>query len=320
VHPTALTVQPSDGIDAMKVVLAGQTADLMTSDIFVTWTGINPAKITPSSTSVDFDDAMAAVPGTAVLSIGSTKQITLTNPANSAPTGALSFRTDCNDFTIDLSSAKSSCFDTAAARPFNGLAPTPAAADSCTVTLIFRPTALATPVKTGNLIVTSPSGATAMVPLSGSALPSLSIAAHAKATDTEDILVATTAAADWCAWTGASSSAAAVCAYPPGNVSATAFASETVTVSLAPGAPPTGVLAVAVGGESGATPEQFKVVSDSCVGTSLSGTGSSASCKVTVRFAPRSTGNKSAVLSVWDPSSGTPMNGVSLRLTGAANP
>ncbi len=67
----------------------------------------------------------------------------------------------------------------------------------------------------------------------------------------------------------------------------------------------------------------LQIIADTCTGASLNDTtpGTTDNCSVTVRFAPTSAGtNKNAVLTVQDPSSGTPPDSIAVALSGNANP
>jgi hypothetical protein len=89
---------------------------------------------------------------------------------------------------------------------------------------------------------------------------------------------------------------------------------------------PTGRLSTSIGGGDGSTPDQFEIAEDNCIGVGLQAVIAGhpeyvASCTVTVRFAPTSTGaNKNAVLTVLDPTSGTPADAIAVALSGDANP
>jgi hypothetical protein len=67
-------------------------------------------------------------------------------------------------------------------------------------------------------------------------------------------------------------------------------------------------------------------VEDNCIGVALQEVSDGhpehvTSCTVSVRFAPTSTGaNKNAVLTVLDPTSGTPADAIAVALSGDANP
>ena len=310
IHPTTDPALHAN-VDALKIVLVGTTTNQLASDIYLSWNGINAAKLNPDSgqtdkTKINFDKAAGistTYPGTAVLQAGTTVNVTLTNPANSAETGPLSFRTDADDFSIDLDVTHSTCLaaGTGGVRAFHGLQPTSGAADSCVVRVVFVPTKLVTPAKVGNLIASSTSGATVTIPLSGTAIPALSVGVSSAL---HGAFTATTTAAS--------------AAFAFSSVSTSSYWEQTFTFTKATGSTATGLLSTSIGGGTGATPDQFKIVTDNCIGVSLK-TGA-ASCDVTVRFAPTSGGaNKNAVLTVMDPSSGTPADSISVALTGTAN-
>jgi hypothetical protein len=229
----------------------------------------------------------------AVLATSAPAPVTLTNPANGLPTGPLSFTVDNPDFAVDAGT----CGALAHAA---GLTPSPAA-DSCTVTVTFTPRTLATPAKTGTLTVRSAYAPTVTKTLSGTAIAALSLLAEAPASAAEDAL----GTVGGCTYTAGTTT----CAYGTRAVAATAFRSETFTFQNATGSPTTGVLVADLTGTAAA---QFKIVDDTCTGDVVAG---GASCKVTVRFSPTTTGAKAAALSL----SGTPGDSVSVNLTGTGN-
>jgi len=295
----------SAGVPALRIVPATGTATsfMRAGDITVAWKGINPAAFTPSSTTVAFDDSTSSFPGTAVLSTGTSKTLTLTNAGDSAETGAMSFTTDKDDFAIDLDPAHSTCLDSATVDFFDGLQPTinfaGGTAESCTVRLVFSPTALATPAKSGKLTVSSASGATLEVPLTGTAIPALSVAGPTVG------FTATTATAP--------------AAFSYQATSKTGYTDAIFVITKAAGSPPTALLSTSIGGDTTATPDQFKIVADTCIGVSLADAPGTPTCQVTVRFAPTAAGtNLNAVLMVLDPSSGTPPDSVSVAVKGDA--
>jgi len=161
--------------------------------------------------------------------------------------------------------------------------------DSCTVTIQFTPTALATPLKSGQLTVSSTVGGTATVDLTGTAIAPLS----ATAVDTGSIVTA---------------------ADGTKSVSTTTAVNATtdveVTFTNEAGAPTTGLLTAVLTSAD----EQFRVLSNSCAGASLTHVtpGTTDICKVKYRFAPTSTGAKTATISV----SGTPGDTATITLKG----
>jgi hypothetical protein len=305
----ALAVHPTDAntsghtVAAEKIALVSDTnhVSLMrTSDIAVSWTGVAEATLTPNPTKLAFDDTTSAYPGTGVLATTKYLSITITN-AGVPATGPLSIALSSADFYIDSSTTNSTCL--ASGLAFNGVA----GGSSCTLRVYFSPVSLATPAKTGTLTVTAASAPTLTVALSGTAIPALSVSATASSGAT---------------FTGTKSSANASLAYP--TTSITSYTDQIFTFSKAVGAPATGLLSTSISGDTAATPDQFKIVADTCIGQSLADTSAGAAgtpCTVTVRFAPTTVATgKNAVLTVVDSSSGTPADSISVSLTGASNP
>ena len=283
------------------IVVSDGTA---TTTVTATWSATNPAKVTPSVVSLDF----LKVPTLKTSSPVST--ITLTNPANGQPTGPLSIALAASDVDFAIASSGSCNTPTYAV---NGLVPTVgvgATAATCTIDLTFTPTSLATPAKTGTLTITSTSGATATVALKGTAISPLTVTGTT-ASLAEDPLVSGGGTV-----TPATATAAAVCAYGAQSVNPNplGFKSETFTITNAVGAAITGNL---VTGLSGTNAVDFKIVNDTCIGSSISATASTNTCTVTVRFAPATAGAaKAATLTV----SGVPGDSVTVSLTGTGNP
>jgi hypothetical protein len=300
VTPAQLGAQAS--ADALKIQQVNDSATLL--HLYATWNGINAAKISRTpSTTVDFDAASASGLGTEVLSRGTKAEISLTNNAGAEKTGPLTFSLDNDDYAIDLNPQDdASCLYPASTS--DGLQP----GQVCVVTIIFSPTALlATPPSTATLTIRSENAATVTVPLAGTPIPALSVSIASG-----DTVYGT--------FTAATRSSAASHAYPVTSVSnPSAAPSQVFTFKKATGSPVTGPLSTAI---SGAASDQFAIADNRCLGTSLSdGTpGTSDQCKITVRFAPTSTGAKAAVLTVLDPASGTPADSSSLSLRGTANP
>jgi hypothetical protein len=296
VTPTVVGTQAA--VNALAIVLAGETDptnDLVT--IQAQWKGVRVAKLNPTpATTVTFAN-------TAVLATSAAQVFTFANPADSAKTGPLAISVDSDNFAIDLDTAHSTCLD--ASHAFDGVT----AGTNCTISVFFRPIALATPAKTGNLKVTSASGASATCPLAGTAIPALT--------------VAETTAGSGNTFTVATDTANASLTFA--STSITTFKEQVITVTntvtaAGTNAPDTGLLSTSIGGGTGSTPNQFRIVEDHCVGISVPG-GSGHQCAVTVRFAPTSVGlAKNAVLTILDPASGTPADSVSVDLKGDANP
>ena len=263
----------------------------------VGWVGVNtnPAviNITPTASPVNF----GSLP---VLATSSPVTLTLANPANGLPTGPLSFAVDSPDFAVDAGT----CGNLAHA---DGLVPSPAA-DFCTVTVTFSPRTLGTgaaTTKSGTLTVTSPYAPTVTKTLSGTATPALSVSADAIATTAEDPLVS-----GGCTFTDATTAATALCAFGSRAVTTattTAFRAETITFENAAGSPTTGPLVADI---TQADAAQYKIVNDTCTGTTLAG---GTTCKVTVRFTPSSAGTKNTASLVVG---GNPGDSVTVRLNG----
>ncbi|HJX66804.1 MAG TPA: choice-of-anchor D domain-containing protein, partial [Polyangia bacterium] len=290
VQPTAL------GAGGGNLIVRSVAVATQSVTIPVSWTGVNtnPAaiNITPAASPLSLGSM-------AVLATSAPVTVTVTNPANGLPTGPLSFTVDNPDFAVDAGTC-------GALAHADGLTPSPAA-DSCTVTVTFTPRTLATPAKTGTLTVKSPY-VTATKALSGTAVAALSVSGAAQAAAGEDPL----GTAGGVTFTAAAGTTPASCAYGTRAVTTattTAFRSETFTFQNATGSPTTGVLVADLTGTAAA---QFKIVDDTCTGHVVAG---GASCKVTVRFSPTTTGAKAAALSL----SGTPGDSVSVNLTGTGN-
>lgn len=303
------TSSPVDGLAIIPSANTGVNGNLLRDGhIFATWIAINAPGIIADPSTVKFDDTTAALPGTAVLSDGTPKTITLKNLKNSAKTGPLSFSTDKSDFLIKLDTdVATSCLYPSLY--LDGLKPTTSADATCEIKVVFSPASLANPAKSGKLIVTSASGAAVDVVLNtATALPALSVNSSAAG------------------FTGTTADAMAKLTFP-----ATALNGKsdlTLTFTKAHGSPSTGLLSTSIGGGTGATPDQFKIVTDECIGVSLMDTDDSTTttvvekptCNVVVRFAPTASGTgKNAVLQVSDPTSGTPADAVSVALKGDVN-
>jgi hypothetical protein len=163
------------------------------------------------------------------------------------------------------------------------------------------------------LIIKSANAATVTVPLSGTPIPAVSVSATGTLAGT---------------FTATTATAPAKLVYKATSVAdAAGYPTQEFTFTKAAGSPPTGMLSTSIGGGTGTTPDQFRIVEDNCIGVTLKDlgtpgikTGEGPSCTVIVRFAPSSTGNKSATLTVMDPTSGTPIDAISVALSGVANP
>jgi hypothetical protein len=278
----------------VNVTVASSTTET-TGLIPVTWTGI-AAKHVPG---INGAPATLSLGSSAVLATSDPSTITLTSPANYDPTGPLHFAVT-GDFAVQAPTAAGGCGDPA--HVANGLGG--ATADSCTLTVTFTPSTLTTPGKTGTLTITAPYLTGSVVTnLTGTAVSALSESARRAANSTEDSRVA-----GGCTGTG-------TCTYPNTSTTATTFYSETFTFQNASRAAATGLLvtdltATTAGARTG-DPTQFRIVYDTCNGASVNG---NATCLVTVRFQPTSTGDKGPVLLTV---SGTPGNSASVTLTGA---
>jgi hypothetical protein len=294
VNPTDLGASPTVGFlvqssDAAAVT-AGETVSLP-----VRWNGTGAPAIGSSSDALTFA-------ATAVLATSPPQTVTLTNPANGEPTGPLTFTIDDPNFAVHAVAGTTKCGDVRFS--VNGLDPSATGNGGvCSVTVTFTPTALTPGNKRGNLTVTSTSGTTTTVTLAGTAKAALSLASANVASTAEDPL----RTANGCDYTGGTTT----CDYNGRSITAGTFNSETFTFQNAAGSPATSLLAVDLTGAS------FRIVTDTCTGTSLTPGGTTGdNCKVTVRFAPTTTGNKTGSLTV----SGTPGNSVAIILTGTANP
>ena len=287
-----LNPSSTGAVTTTSITVASPTAG-ETVTIPVSWTGTNtnPAAINLSATTVDLGPM-------AVMATSAAQTITLTNPAQGLFTGPLSFAINNPDFAVDAGT----CGTLAHA---DGLTPTATAADACNVTVTFRPRpplGAAPDSRVGYLTIASAEVATKTVTLQGTAIAALSVSGHATATTDEDPLVA-----GGCTFTDVTGTTPATCAYGTRATTLTTYRSETYTFQNAAGTPATGSLSVDLTG-TGAT--SYRVVKDTCSGVSLDSSGA---CKVTVRFAPASAGNKAANLTV----SGNLGDSVTVNLTGA---
>jgi hypothetical protein len=289
-----LNPSSAGAVTTTSITVASTTAG-ETVTIPVSWTGTdtNPAAITLSATTVDLGPM-------AVMATSAAQTITLTNPAKGLFTGPLSFAIDNPDFAVDAGT----CGTLAHA---DGLTPTATAADACNVTVTFKPRpplGAAPDSRLGHLTIASAEVATKTVTLQGTAIAALSVSDNATATAAEDPLVA-----GGCTFTDVTGTTPATCAYGTRATTLTTYRSETYTFQNAAGTPATGSLSVDLTG-TGAT--SYRVVKDTCSGVSLDSSGT---CKVTVRFAPASAGNKAANLTV----SGNLGDSVTVNLTGAGS-
>jgi hypothetical protein len=304
----AIRVQPSAvgvGTGTATVQFPPPTAPAQQSfPIAIDWVGVDtiPATISFSPTGqVNFGSI-------AVLASSSPTTVTLRNPAKSLPTGALSFEVDNPDFTVDTGTGASACGGLDHA---DGLVPTSSAEDTCTVTVTFTPRTLGTgtaSTKNGTLTVRAPFATTVTKGLTGLAVPALSVSGDRTAYTSEDPLVS-----GGCTFTDATATESALCAFgsrPVTTPTTSSFRSETITFVNAAGSPTTGTLVADIGQ---ADAGQYKIVNDECTGTTLAG---SATCRVTVRFVPTSSGLKNTASLVL---SGNPGDSVTVRLTGSGS-
>ena len=284
-------------------VQAATTVNVTVSSSTTETTGLIP--VTWTSVAAGLAPVINGAPATlnlgssAVLATSDPSTITLTSPANHDPTGPLHFVVT-GDFAVQVPTTTGGCGDPVHAA--NGLGGT--TADSCTLTVTFTPSTLTTPGKTGTLTITAPYLTGSVVTnLTGTAVSALSQSARRAANSTED-----SGAIGGCTGTG-------TCTYPNTSTTATTFYSETFTFQNASRAPATGLLAADLTATTAGTrtgdPTQFKIVYDTCSGSSVNG---NATCLVTVRFQPTSTGDKGPVLLTV---TGTPGNSASVTLTGA---
>jgi hypothetical protein len=316
VHPADTTDHVTTPVAAKSITLVSDPTDLMMGDdVTVSWQGIAAAKLTASPTKLAFDTGGHGVsstyPGTGVLATTDYMDVTITNATGAPATGPLSISTSAADFYIEPYNPSatpalthSTCL--AASLSFTGLD----GGTGCVIRVFFSPVTLATPAKTGNLVVTPASAPVLSIQLSGTAIPALTVSKGAT-TATDNSTPTTT-------FTGTTSSANATLAYGVTSINGP-YTNQLFTFTKASGSPATGLLSTGIAGGTGATPDQFRIIADTCTGVSLS--DATPNCTVTVRFAPTSAGaNKNAVLTVLDPSSGTPADSISVALTGNANP
>jgi hypothetical protein len=258
------------------------TATAMASPISVSWTGVTASQLTTTNPETDFGSQ-------AVLSTNpNTHTFTFQNGANALMTGPLTISV-LNGTAVDpdFVITGGTCVT---ANLGLGLD----AGQSCTVTVVFTPTALPTPAKSGMLTVSASPGGTATVRLDGKAVPALRVTGPSTvvtATDgSKSLAVGTTA------------------------IGGTGISGIVVTFTNEVGSPQTGLLSVALGGTNAA---DFRVTDDNCTGVQLATTGvydawTPGTCTVTLTFAPTSVGVRTATVTV----SGSPGDSALLTLTG----
>jgi hypothetical protein len=260
----------------------GVTPTAAALNIGVSWNGVTASQLTTTSAETDF--LTQAVLSTTTTAGVNPRTFTFQNGAHALMTGPLAISV-LNGTAVDpdFVITGGTCVTTNAGL---GLDLT----QTCTVTVVFIPTALATPAKTGMLTVTATPGGTATVKLDGKAVPALSVSAPGVVT-----------AAD-----GSKSL----------NVGTTSItgsgASATVTFTNEAGAPTTGLLSVALAGADAA---DFRVTNDTCTGAQLPPGPDPLhlrNCTVTLTFAPTVAGAKTATIAV----SGSPGDSALLTLTG----
>ena len=297
VNPTALAGETAYATVATAIASTTE----ITPHINATWTGVVGAAITPSPATAAFGNSAVGVQSATIFTIA------LTNAASALQTGPLSFKVDDADFAVNALNPASPSDATACGSVgflVNGLTTT---SPTCNVYVTFTPMALATAAKTGNLIVTSSGAATVNVALTGTATAALTLSGEAAAGTTNDPLMV--GGFGGCVFTAATTTVPAACSFATGaSITETTFQSETFTFTNA--GPATGLL---VANLSGTNAADFRIVKDTCTGTSV---GQGLTCAVTVRFAPATTGTKAASLTV----AGTPGDSVTVTMSATGNP
>lgn len=242
----------------------------------VTWTGKALPLLTPSESSHDFAIVAVGVESTAVT-------LTLSNQANAEITGPLSISVDDTDFSVEAGTAPGTC-----GAAVEGLD----ASEQCTLTVSFLPGVLLPASKDGKITVTSTSGATAEVILTGVAEAALRVTILAVTGGTSVLTPAPSVTFN------STSILSAVDTHPR----------VVVTFQNATGAPTTGLLRAVLGGTDMG---QFRNITDTCTGERL---GSGITCTVTLRFDPTTIGSKVGTLTL----SGMPGDSAAVALAGTA--
>jgi hypothetical protein len=249
-------------------------------NIGVSWIGVTASQLTTTSAETDFLKQ-------AVLSkTDNTHTFTFQNGAHALMTGPLSISV-LNGTAVDpdFVITGGTCVTSNLGLGLD-------LGQSCTVTAVFIPTALATPAKSGMLTVTATPGGTATVKLDGQAVPALSVNATGvvvAADGSKSLNVGTTSI------TGSGATGIVL-----------TFTNEIL-------APTTGLLSVALAGADAA---DFRVTDDKCTGVQLPPGPVPAIptrvCTVTLTFAPTVAGAKTATVTV----SGSPGDSALITLTG----
>jgi hypothetical protein len=270
----SVKVTPSSiGTGKAATVTVSATGATSSSAMAVTWVGLVPAQLTVNPTSNDFGNVQVGVSSTVLT-------VAIASVDNAKSSGPLSISVDSTDFTVTAinpagGSASTDCAAPAFANGLNGAAGT---GTTCNIFVTFKAKSLTPAAKTATLTVASTSSAQAQVVLSATAKAAIVV--------------------DSASYTFASTTV--------GQSSAT----RTFTFTNATNAPTTGALTAALGG-AGAS--QFRLITDNCTGTTLTGAGdATSSCTVIVRFDPTSAGVKAATLTV----SGTPGDSAAAALGG----
>jgi hypothetical protein len=270
----SVKVTPSSiGTGKAATVTVSATGATSSSAMGVTWVGLVPAQLTVNPTSNDFGNVQVGV-SSAVLTVA------ISSVDNAKSSGPLSISVDSTDFTVTaINPAGGSASTDCAAPAFaNGLSGAAGTGTTCNIFVTFKAKSLTPAAKTATLTVASTSSAQAQVVLSATAKAAIVV--------------------DSASYTFAATTV--------GQSSAT----RTFTFTNATNAPTTGALTAALGG-AGAS--QFRIITDNCTGTTLTGAGdATSSCTVIVRFDPTSAGVKAATLTV----SGTPGDSAAATLGG----
>jgi hypothetical protein len=291
VQPPAVGVPSSPG--TVTVAGGGSTTPAV---VYVAWDGVTSSLLTRDiSTPTEYDFGEQAVLSTTTSAVTPPPPLnpatfTFINGATSLMTGplaiaALSGTAADPDFVI----LGGTCVTTYSLGLKHG--------ESCTVSVGFIPTALATPAKTANLTVVASPGGTIPVKLDGTAVADLSVSTAVEGVTPLTINTAAdkTKSVD----------------VGPTSISGTGIAAIKVTFANEASAPQTGLLSVALSGTNAA---DFFVSEAQCLGVQLPSTplGTDRTCFVTLTFAPKAAGSRTATVTV----SGSPGDSAALVLNG----
>ena len=288
VTPTATGAQPAGS-------QIGVTPSATALNIAVTWDGKTASQLTTTSPETALG-SQAVLSTTATVGVNP-QTFTFVNGATALMTGPLTISV-LNGTTVDpdFVITGGTCVTTNKGLGLDSL-------QNCTVTVMFTPTALATPAKSGMLTVTASPGGTATVKLDGKAVPALSVKASSLPVPFNGNVIVT-------ALDGSKSLAV-------GTTSIVGAGEQNIVITFTneAGAPQTGLLSVALGGTNAA---DFRVTDDNCTAAQLP-TGpdplNPRDCTVTLTFAPTTAATgKTATLTV----SGSPGDSALLTLTGNA--